>query len=317
MSAGSDQLKAGSNKEWNWHPDLPVAVSPLFSWPPKPIATLRWFAANWLPVTEFTIYALMAWATWVWLQPGLEEMRTLEWGWILQVWARNIILMTLFAQGLHVWLYGWRGQGRNFKYDRRGIARNNRKFLFNDQYWDNVTYTLLSGVTIWTMYDIIVWTAYANGWAPMITLSGNPVWFILLFPLMPVIQSFHFLLAAPGTARSLDLQKRSFGAPSQRLDCTLVGPLDAPGGTCRLYGPAVDLPGSARASGSFHLHGLLACIGNRDLPCRVREPGDGEKGTPEDRIVSPPVASPIFRVQLRQSGNALGQLVRILSRRQP
>ena len=192
MSAGNNHLKAGPNKEWNWHPDLPVAVSPLFSWPPKPIATLRWFAMNWLPVTEFTIYALMAWATWVWLQPGLEEMKALEWGWILQIWARNIILMTLFAQGLHVWLYGWKGQGRKFKYDRRGIARNNRKFLFNDQYWDNVTYTLLSGVTIWTTYDIIVWTAYANGWAPMVTLSGNPVWFILLFPLMPVIQSFHF-----------------------------------------------------------------------------------------------------------------------------
>ena len=192
MTVPEDHLKAGESREWNWHPNLPVAVTPLFSWPPRPVETVRWFAANWLPMTEFMIYALMAVATWVWLQPDLQTMKTLEWHWVLQVWGRNVILMTLFAQGLHVWLYRWRRQGSDYKFDRRGLARNNRIFLFNDQYWDNVTYTLLSGVTVWTAYDVIVWMGYANGWAPMITLESNPVWFILLFPLMPVIQSFHF-----------------------------------------------------------------------------------------------------------------------------
>ena len=33
---------------------------------------------------------------------------------------------------------------------------------------------------------------YANGWAPMITVESNPVWFFALFLLMPVFQSFHF-----------------------------------------------------------------------------------------------------------------------------
>ena len=36
MSTTDEHLKAGSSKEWNWHPDLPVAVTPLFSWPPQP-----------------------------------------------------------------------------------------------------------------------------------------------------------------------------------------------------------------------------------------------------------------------------------------
>lgn len=184
--------KAGASREWNWHPDLPVATSPLFEWPPRPVASLRWFAGNWLPMTEFMIYALMAWATWVWLQPSLAETQTLEWGWVLQVYARNLILMILFAQGLHVWLYGWKKQGGEYKFDRRGLSRNNRRFLFNDQYWDNVFHTLVSGVTIWTAYDVLQWMAYANGWAPMITFDSHPVWFILLFPLMPLIQSFHF-----------------------------------------------------------------------------------------------------------------------------
>ncbi|MDG1431238.1 MAG: sterol desaturase family protein, partial [Paracoccaceae bacterium] len=100
MSGTDEQLKAGTSKAWNWHPDLPVAVTPLFAWPPKPVATLKWFANNWLPVTELTVYALMAWATWAWLVPPLEQMQTLEWGWVLQLWARNMVAMIVFAQGL-------------------------------------------------------------------------------------------------------------------------------------------------------------------------------------------------------------------------
>ena len=192
MSMTDEQLRAGTSKEWNWHPDLPVAVTPLFSWPPRPMATLRWFATNWLPITEYLIYALMAWAIWAWLVPPLEQMQRLSWDWVLQLWARNLILMTFFAQGLHLWLYGWKKQEDDFKFDRRGLAKNARVFLWNDQYWDNVTYALLSGVTIWTFYDAIVWMAYANGWAPMITAQSNPIWFLALFPLLPVVQSFHF-----------------------------------------------------------------------------------------------------------------------------
>ncbi len=197
VSEIDEKLRAGASKAWNWHPDLPIALSPLFAWPPRPLATMKWFAVKWfatkwLPITELTIYALMAWATWVWLVPSLEQMKTLGWSWVLQLWARNLILMFIFAQGLHLWLYGWKKQGDDFKYDRRGMAKNARIFLWNDQYWDNVTYVVLSGVTIWTFYDAIVWMGYANGWAPMITVQSNPIWFFSLFPLLLLIQSFHF-----------------------------------------------------------------------------------------------------------------------------
>ena len=41
-------------------------------------------------------------------------------------------------KALHLWLYGWKRQGDDFKYDRRGPAKNARIFLWNDQYWDNI-----------------------------------------------------------------------------------------------------------------------------------------------------------------------------------
>ncbi len=187
MSVREEQLKAGASKEWNWHPDLPVAVTPLFSWPPRPLATLRWFATNWLPITEYLIYALMAWAVWAWLAPPLEQMQTFE----LRMGAATVGAQPdsdgHLRSGLHLWLYGWKKQGDDYKFDRRGPAKNARIFLWNDQYWDNITYALLSGVTVWTFYDAIVWMAYANGWAPMITAQSNPIWFFALFLLLPVV----------------------------------------------------------------------------------------------------------------------------------
>ena len=185
-------LQAGSSREWNWHPDLPVAVNPLFSWPPRPRACIRWFVRNWMPLSEYPLYAVLALATWAWLSPPLSETQSLHWSWVAQIWVRNLLLMILFAQGLHFWLYGRQKQATTYKYDRRGLARNNRIFTFNDQYWDNVFHTLASGVTVWSAYEVLIWLAYANGWAPMLTFSEHPLWFILLFPLMPILQSFHF-----------------------------------------------------------------------------------------------------------------------------
>ena len=57
----------------------------------------------------------MAWAIWAWLVPPLEQMQRLSWGWVLQLWARNLILMIFFAQGLHLWLYGWKKAGRRLQ----------------------------------------------------------------------------------------------------------------------------------------------------------------------------------------------------------
>lgn len=136
--------KAGSSREWNWHPDLPVAVNPAFSWPPQPIATVRWFVDNWLPLSQYLLFTLMAIATWACIQPPLAETRWLHWNWIVQIWLTNLILMILFAQGLHVWFYGRNKQAGEYKYNRRGLVRNIQAFLFNDQYWDNLFHSLVS-----------------------------------------------------------------------------------------------------------------------------------------------------------------------------
>ena len=183
---------AGESREWNWHPSLPIETSPVFKALPRPFASLKWYADAWLPLSELALYVLLAWAVWAWVQPDPLATQALAPGWIAAVWLRNIALMTVFATFLHLWLYTWKKQGDALRYDRRGPTATARVFAFGSQLWDNVAYALISGVTIWTLYEVGLWWGYANDALPMVTLAENPVWFVLWFPLIGIWYSCHF-----------------------------------------------------------------------------------------------------------------------------
>jgi sterol desaturase/sphingolipid hydroxylase (fatty acid hydroxylase superfamily) len=72
------------------------------------------------------------------------------------------------------------------------LAAKGRSFTFNSQLWDNMFWTLASGVTVWTGYEALLFWAMANGYAPVLGFWDNPIWFLLLFPLTPLWISFHF-----------------------------------------------------------------------------------------------------------------------------
>ena len=45
MSTSDDFLNDGEADRWNYRPEQPVALNPVFSWPPRPMAVLP-FNAN-------------------------------------------------------------------------------------------------------------------------------------------------------------------------------------------------------------------------------------------------------------------------------
>lgn len=184
--------KAGASKSWNWHPDIPIRYSPLFTFPPNPVAIVTWFARAWLPLTELTCYLLLAIAVWSWVQPPLDQTQRLAVGWVGALWLRNFIMMALIATALHLLLYTWRRQGDSYRYMRNTPTAEGRKFLGGRQLVDNICWTLASGVTLWTLYETLMWLAYANGIAPTVRFVENPVWFVLWFPLIGIWFSFHF-----------------------------------------------------------------------------------------------------------------------------
>ena len=170
-----------------------------FVWPVQPKKLLRFlvgFPGFLWPFGMASFYGLAA-LTWCFLQPGADDLATfsqLRAAWILPMYARNIALLLLFAGTWHLLLYWRRTQGTRFKYNSRWPSTSNKAFLFNNQVWDNMFWSLASGVTVWTGYEVLLLFAYGNGWLPLVTLRSNPVWFVVLAAILPFWHDLHFYL---------------------------------------------------------------------------------------------------------------------------
>lgn len=183
-----------SKREWNYKPELPLRVSPLFVWPIKPLKALIWIVKSWLPVSERLILIGFALISWFYLTPALERCRTLAVDWVAEIYLRNLVLMIFVAGGLHLYFYTLKIQDQQGRYDGRDLIKNSRLFTFNSQLLDNVFWTLASGVTVWTAYEVLMMWAFANGHLSYLNWKDNPVWFIAIFLLVPVWESCYFYL---------------------------------------------------------------------------------------------------------------------------
>ena len=183
------------SKAWNHHPDLPIPVSPIFSWPPRPIAWLKWVASYWLALSSVTIELALAWVVYAWFQPGWDSMQSLAPGWALQIWLRNLILLCLVAGGLHLWFITLKGQGKELKFDAWDQTRDNGHFTFRNQVRDNMFWSIASCLTFWTMYEVLYFWAAAYGYAPQITFAEAPFRFLAWLVIIPIWSSFHFCWA--------------------------------------------------------------------------------------------------------------------------
>ncbi len=100
--------------------------------------------------------------------------------------------MLLLAGRMHLYLYTFKRQGNYLRYDARPFHKKNALFTFNSQFRDNVFWSIASGVTIWTAYEVVGLWAYANGYMPTLTFAESPVWFVLWFVFLPMYGVFHF-----------------------------------------------------------------------------------------------------------------------------
>ena len=182
----------GFSRQWAHVPDVPIQVSPFFSWPPRPLHMVKWVADRWFAIAENSILVIVACISWFWFQPSLAEAATLAPGWIAEIYVRNFLLLLIVAGGLHMYFYVWRKQDAELQYDTRELPKTARSFTFNNQVKDNMFWSLGSGVAFWTAYEVLMFWAMANGYAPLLMWSENPVWFVALFFLTPIWISFHF-----------------------------------------------------------------------------------------------------------------------------
>ena len=195
-----------NNEEWpdlgprdargQWQPAGPKTMPPLFAWPPRPLAVLRWlfgFPGYLWPWTA--LYILIAVGTWLFLQPEIARCTEFETNWIAQLYVRNLVMLVLIAGAWHLRLYTLKAQGLQYKYDAAWPSIANRKFLWDRQLWDNVFWSCVSGITIATVYEVFFMWSYANDLLPFyLDWEKHPIWFLFTVIAIPFWSSIHFYL---------------------------------------------------------------------------------------------------------------------------
>ncbi len=172
----SDQ---STTSEHQYQPAL-IQTPPLYDWPPRPIKALRYLFIDLLYPWGF-IYLVFAFPTWWYLTPSLDTMAQFEPDWMALLWLRNCAFLLLFAGVLHWRLHFRRAQGKTCEINRKPLSTNNDLFLWRSQVKDNMFWSIVSGVTIWSAFEAISYWIYAQGKLPIIS---NPWYFIACFYLL-------------------------------------------------------------------------------------------------------------------------------------
>jgi sterol desaturase/sphingolipid hydroxylase (fatty acid hydroxylase superfamily) len=189
-----DDLQFGMrNKRGDWAPKTRIEVAPLYAMPPKPIAVLKWLPHYFLPWN--LLFAASALAYWRFIVPPVETLKTLQLGWALWLFAVNCVTVFLFYSAIELRLYVLRSQGNHFKYNSRFPSdKPNEVFWFNSQNVEGMLRTFLTGVPIWTAFEIGMLWAYGNGIGPWVGFADHPLYLAALALLVPVYHETHFFL---------------------------------------------------------------------------------------------------------------------------
>jgi sterol desaturase/sphingolipid hydroxylase (fatty acid hydroxylase superfamily) len=176
-----------------WRPAGVLKPAPIFVWPPQPLAFLKWlFVSGGYLLPWNVFYVALAIVTWSFLTPALPRMATFRFDWIATIYLRNLGILIVFAGILHLRLYIQRAQDRAYKYNSHWPSTSNPTFLFHNQVFDNVFWSIVSGCTFWSAYEVVLMWAYANNLIPYVSWATSPVYCVLLLFAIPVWRLFHF-----------------------------------------------------------------------------------------------------------------------------
>lgn len=189
-----DDLDFGTrDKRGNWTPNEPLETAPVFVYPPRPLAFLRWLPSYFLPWNGIWMMSAIVW--WVWILPPAEVMAVLAWGWVLKLFAVNCLAVFLFYGAFELHLYIRRAQGNRFKYNPKFPAdHRSPAFFFGRQNLDSLIRAFGTGVPIWTAFEVLILHAQAAGYVPAVSFADHPVYLVSLALVLPVVHEAHFFL---------------------------------------------------------------------------------------------------------------------------
>ena len=188
----TEQKKARS--EWHYHPDLPIGNNPIFEYPWSARNIIAYHRDYWLTLSEVSFFLILALAGWYFHQSTITAGGEFSLGFAAQIYLRNLLITIVVAGGLHYALYARKAQDKETKYIAAFLHRGGGKFTFGSQLYDNIFYSLASGVTIWSAYEAgLIWLLSTN---KMTTLSFGdaPIWFTSILFVTGIWIAFHFYI---------------------------------------------------------------------------------------------------------------------------
>ena len=189
MGAGGTDARTS---EWHYAPDLPIGNNPLFEFPWRASRIIPYYRDYWLSLSEAVIFMVLAAGGWALLRTPLGDMSSFGAGWIAVIYALNLGMVMVFAGGFHLFFYTLRRQGDDRKYVPQFGHRGGGRFTFGKQVHDNMFWSLASGVTVWTAYEVILLWAHANGVMAPVTFTANPLIFSAVAFCTGMWVAFHF-----------------------------------------------------------------------------------------------------------------------------
>ena len=196
-NATLDPQLAARDARGDWRPANPIQSPPASMWPADSKAVLRWLFAWPGYLWPFNaVWLLVAVMTWAFLTPDLKTMQTLELWWVGLVLARNTGFTVLLYSGLHLYLHVLQRQGDAYRFTTRPLVVASARFRFRRQAWDNMFYTLVSGVPAFTAFEVLTYWGFANGLLGygLFEPTSGVFWFwtCTLVLIAPAIHSAHF-----------------------------------------------------------------------------------------------------------------------------
>lgn len=188
----SDKAQTATSRKDIWHHRGPVAFSPVFDWPAKPLDIFLGMTKRWVTVTRNVLFLLIVICIYNYFLPDLTAMKSLSLDWIIPVLIRNMIIMGVIAGGLHLFFHTWRKQGKKLKFDPKEDFDKTKRYTFGNQLHENIFWSLASGVTVWTAYEVLYYWGVANEVIPVLEFSSSPVAFFAWLLILPLLQSVHF-----------------------------------------------------------------------------------------------------------------------------
>ena len=160
---------------------------------------VSWVLNSWFLISEKLTIVGLTFVSFYWFQPPLSEVKELAFGWIAEMCLRNIVLVSLVVVGFYLYFYTFMKLGKKLKYDLRSLTKNGKQFTLGGQIRDNMFWTLASGVSIWTGYEVLMFWAMANNCrnAPLVCKSSMVYRDIFTYP---YLRELLFLLVSPISA---------------------------------------------------------------------------------------------------------------------